>query len=740
MSILQNDREVLDEGRKNTLENDPTIDVEASVRDRIITRLVDTLEEKDIGQKVKNMWSQANNDRAEWLRRQEEYLSTIDEFIDPIYESSTDWGSTLHLPTILTVCKTFHARMFSAIMSIDPPFTVRARNGANVDRARKIQDLMRYTVHDYANCYQGVANELDAWVWDWVTAGQGFLKAKWLKKYTRFEDVEETVVSKVDLSLNPETGALEPREMLEIIERPVVKTEEVFNGPELVRVPIEDIVVIGGKGEIEPADAVIHREYLTSSDLLSLSDQKIFLKSAVEKVIEAGPSSEERDVMDSLKIIRAQNAGESDINKTFDHDRYEVLEAYLQVDVDGSGIFSDIIVWVSGQTGEILRATYLRRVVKSGLRPFFKIGFHKRFGANNDVGIVELLYSLGKEVDAIHNMKIDTGILTSLPFGFYRPTNAFSNESLPIEPGALIPTSDPQRDIFFPNLGNRTSFGLQEEAALQNHIERLTSISDFNLGLLSGGQGATRTATGSRLLAGESSANLDIFLQRLNRGWKSALVYLFGLLQEKLPPGLEYRILGDDGNEYFDQVESKAEIQGKYDFELEANSSNSNPALQQERANQIYQLTQNPIDLQLGLVNPGNRYEAVRNLLVSLGVKDISKYLTKPMNVLRVFTPLEIADRLLRGSDVPLDPTQDLQGFIDFVASILESDDMLGQFSENDIAALVAKSQEAQQMLAALQTSQNDQAVIRQQGLNSDAFFGGGLQGRIEADSSQGVI
>lgn len=740
MAILQNDREVLEKGRENTLNSDPAIDVEVSLRDQILKKLVKKLEEQQIGKKVVDMWSMANSDRSEWLRRQEEYLTQVDEFIDPIYDSSTDWGSTLHLPTILTVCKTFHARMYAALMNIDPQFTVRARTGANTDKARKIQDLMRYTINDYANGYQGIANEVDAWLWDWVTAGQGFLKARWKRKFTRFEDIEETIVPQTTLQTNPETGDLEEISFDALVERPVTRMEELFNGPELRRVPIEDIVVIGGKGEIEDADAVIHRDRITSSDLLHLADQKIFDKEAVETVIKKGPSTELGGLADGLAVQRKMNAGDAGLTKDYDHDRYEVLEAYLQVDVDGSGIFSDIVVWVNTETRTILRATYLRRIMKSGLKPFFKIGFHKRFGTENDVGIIELLYSLGREIDAMHNMKIDSGILTSLPWGFYRPTNAFSNESLPIEPGALIPTSDPQRDVFFPNLGNRTSFGMQEEASLQNYIERLTSISDFNLGLLSGGQGATRTATGSRLLAGETSANLDIFLQRLNRGWKPCLVYLFNLLQDKIPSGLEYRVIGGDGQEYFGLVENKDELIGKYDFEIEANSSNSNPALQLERANQIYQLTQNPIDLQLGLVNPGNRYEAVRNLLISLGIKDISKYLTKPAQIVRVFSPQEIADRLLRGGDVPLDPTQDLQGFIDFVAVIMNEEELLGQFSESDVGALLAKAQEAEQMMASLQTANNDQMVLRQQGINSDAFFGGGLQGRIEADSSQGVI
>lgn len=737
MSEIQDDAKIVDD--RKPIQDTDVQKVTVSLREQISERLMKKLEEMNIGQKVDNMWSQGMSDRTKWLERQEEYLLEVDEFIDPIYDSATDWGSTLHLPVIFTVCKTFHARMFAALMSIDPPFTMRSRSAANVDRARSLQELMRYTISDWANENQGVQDDVDAWLWDWITAGQGILKARWHRQFTRFEDVEETLVPRVVLVTDPESGQLVQSMSLETEEKLVSRMEKVYEGPCLEYTPFEDVLIIGGKGNVNKADAVLHRQRLTASDLFTLADQGVFDSDKVDKVVKGGNSSESKDASDAVKVQRQLNAGETGLDKNYDLDRYEIIEAYIRCDVDGSGINSDLIVWVHPQTKSILRATYLRRAMKTGLRPFFKIGFHKRYGADNDVGMVELLYSLGKEIDAMHNMKIDTGILTSLPWGFYRPTNAFNAEKMPISPGDLIPTSDPQRDVFFPNLGNRTSFGVQEEAALMNQIERLTSINDMSFGMLSGQQGVTRTATGADLLAGETSSNLNIYIQRMNRGWKQALKYVFHLLQQKMPDGLEYRITGEDGNDYFKTVRNKQELEGMYDFELEPNSANSNPRLQQQRAQQIYQITQNPIDLQLGLVSPLERYEAIRGVLVSIGIKDVSRYIRKPAQMLRVFTPLEIANRILSGIDVPLDPTQDLQGFISFVQGILEEDELLGQFGQSDVAALVAKMQEAQGLMQALQQAQNDQMVLRQQGINSSALFGGGLQGRVESDSSQGV-
>src|SRR5690606_23358519 len=193
-----------------------------------------------------------------------------------------------------------------------------------------------------------------------------------------------------------------------------------------------------------------------------------------------------------------------------------------------------------------------------------------------------------------HNINSDIGILISMPIGFYRPTaTTLKPDGLPIVPGTLVPVDNPQTDVAFPNMGVRTAFGFQEAAALQSQIDRLTSISELNLGII-GGQGVTRTATGARALLGESSNNLNIYLQRINRPWKRLLHYLFAMLQHRLPPGLEFRIQGNDGNQYWRTVKTRQEIAGSYDFELESNSASSNKQVQVETANLLYQITNNP--------------------------------------------------------------------------------------------------------------------------------------------------
>ena len=723
MSELNQDKDVVRK-RKNPLKDDESQDlkVTASLRDQQLDDLARKLDDDNVGQKIVNMWFQANADRSEWLQRQEKYLQEIDEFINPIYEQAMDWSSNLHLPVILTVCKTMHARFYAALLGIDPPFVVRSRKAANADRAMLIEELMRYTLRDWCNKHDGVEEQVDRWLWDWVVRGVGLLKCRWHKEFTRFKDVETEQIEDVTLDMDPATGESIPVPVMREVEREVVKTEEVFNGPMLERVPIEDLVIVGGEGDPQKADATIQQAWFTASELWSLSDQKIFRSKVVTDVIESGKDYKSGSATtEAIKQRQIEQAGMANLDKEHETDRYKVLEAYIKYDTDGSGITSDLVVWVHERSRKILRATYLRRVMPTGMVPFFKADFHLRHGTEYGVGIVELLYSLGKEIDAQHNIKVDIGILSSMPFGFYRPTSSsLKDEKMPVEPGALIPVDNPSQDIFFPNLGMRTGFGFQEEAALMQQIERLTSISDLNLGVI-GGQGATRTATGTRALLGESSNNLSIYIQRMNRPWKRALRYIFVQLQNRLPKGFQFRVLGDDGDAYWRIIEDRKELEGMYDFELEGNSANSNKQITVEQANMIYQLTQNPIDLQLGLVTPAERYEAIANQLKVNGIKSVSKYVRKPDQAPIKFSPLEIVNRCMAGIDTPLDPTQDLQGFLMLAEEIMRDDELLGQFSPAEASVLAAKQQEAQGLLEAMQAAQQQAAAAMQQHMNTQA-------------------
>lgn len=712
MSDIQNDKLAVIKPR-NKLEN-----VEASLRDQIPEKLLVKLEDLNIGQTVDTLWHRGNADRTNWLERQKAFLADWDEFLVASAEGPFEQSSNLHLPTSFIIAKTYHARMLQALLANEA--TAKPRRADQVERAKAVSGLLQYTISDWANENTGLEDMLDLWVWDWVTTGVGLTKWKWDRKYTRFQDVEMVVQAAPSRFETAQDGTQREVTRGQKVEVEKDRVIETFNGPCAERLAAEDLLLIGGEGDPDRADAVIHRQYLTKSDLYMLADQKIFQTDAVDKIIMSGQDYVVgSDVGSEIKDQRAQNAGKNEANTEADLDRYQILEAYLRIDVDESGIDSEIIVWVHARTQAVLRATYLHRVNKAGKRPFTKIDFHKRPGQDYGMGLVEVLFPLSKEMDMMHNSRIDFGMLSTMPFAFYRASSSLDPETINFEPGQLIPVDDPQRDVFFPNLGNRTSFGFQEEAALQTMVERLTGISDLNLGVLSGSQGATRTATGARALVGEANANLDVHLRRLFRGWKKSLEYLLSMLQQRVDPGLGFRVTGDLGHDYWLYIQDRDDIGGDFDFDLDPSSAASNPSVRQERAGQVLQLAANPLFLQMGIVSAGNLYEAVKNQLVAVGIKDFSKYITKPAGFNAQLSPEEISNRALRGENVPILPTDDNEGFLEFFKQLMASDELLGQFDESEIAVLAGQARDRQALLAALQKQAAQAANIQQQQINS---------------------
>jgi hypothetical protein len=89
-----------------------------------------------------------------------------------------------------TVCKTYHARFISALLDIDPPFSVKARREDGTDAIQPIEDLMKFTLFSWANSGEGIDEVVDTWVWNWCTTGTGIVKNRWLVEYEKYIDVE----------------------------------------------------------------------------------------------------------------------------------------------------------------------------------------------------------------------------------------------------------------------------------------------------------------------------------------------------------------------------------------------------------------------------------------------------------------------------------------------------------------------------------------------------------------------
>ncbi len=714
MSLIQDDKEVV-QGKQN---RKALKGIEASLRDQVQKKLYKKLKDLDVGSIVSKIWTDGNSDRNEWLKRQQMFLDDLDVFVNEGANGPFEGSSSLHIPMPLTACKALHARFLQSIYGIEPPFNAKPRRPDSIERTQLMQDVMQYTIKDWANNYQGIEKTIDYWIWAWVTTGCGILKRRWDCQYEIYSEVKQVPEYAAPKIQRDAEGNEVVIPQMKLVEREFEVTKKIFEGPIADYVFNEDLLIIGGGGDPQLADSVHHRVAMTASELWTLADRGIFDADTVKEIVEGGKDHLNGMEGNDIKNQRHNNAGLNDIDSESRLDRYNIIESYMSVDVTDSGINSKVVVWTHERSRKLLHANYLRRMNKAGEVPFHKIDFHIRPGEAYGIGLLEMLHPLSVELDAMHNMRVDNGIMTNMPVGFYRASSSIDPKTIPYSPGTLIPLDDPQRDIYFPTFSNRTAYGFQEESALYTVVERLTGVNDMITGAMTGAQGATRTATGARALLSESSANLDVFLRRLQRGFRGYLKGLSHDVQERIPKGLAFRVTGEGGNDYFAQVREQEDIAGDWDFEMSANSSTSNPAIQQERTSQVYQSQLNPLLIQMGVANPSTIYTAYKEWLKGLGVKDWAAYAQKPPQYMTNLTPEDEANRILRGIPVPVTPEMDHAGFMAYFEEIFGSDELLGQFTEEQAKALAVQNKQHEQMLQALEAQAAQMANSQQMQMN----------------------
>ena len=712
MSDIQNDKKVLD--NRKSIADEPG--VKAPLRDQIDRTLLEKLRKDKFGLMVIDSWQKANAERSTWLERMRAYLKDWDEFVVGTTDGPFEHSSDLHLPTTFTVVKTYHARMLAALRANQP--NPKPRRPDAVERAASVQATMEYAIKKWCNNEEGAAAQLDRWIWDWCWQGVSTLKVRWNVEFESFVDVVETPEERIDFIEGPD-GETIPQRGLGMVETTQERLIKTYDNPMMETVPEEDLLIIGGEGDPQRADLILQQQWLTASDLWTSADRGIFDKALIKDIIQGGKDYRSGDQSTNIKHDKAVAAGKSQADSEQELDRYRVIEVYAKRDVTGTGINSEIIAWVHANTGKVLRATYLRRANRAGKRPYSRIEFHKRHGQDYPIGLVEILYPYGKEIDSIHNMRIDSGMIANTPVIFYRASSSINPQVIQYEPGTMIPVEDPQRDIFVPNFGNRTAFGLQEEAQIQTVIERLTGISDLSLGANSGTQGALRTATGARALQGEANANLDVHLRRLFDGWRKVQQLVLYYMQDRIPEGFTFRLQGNDGNDYWAYIESREDIAGDFDFEIDPTSADSNPEIRQQKAMTTFNTVLNPLLIQLGIVNQRNIYEAAKDVLKARGIQDWGRFVSEPIDQRLVMTPEEEANRVIRGIDVPVTLQGDHQGFIEFVELLSSKPELLGQFSEDATIALARQRDQHAQMLEALQQLEGQQANLRQMQANA---------------------
>jgi hypothetical protein len=123
--------------------------------------------------------------------------------------------------------------------------------------------------------------------------------------------------------------------------------------------------------------------------------------------------------------------------------------------------------------------------------------------------------------------------------------------------------------------------------------------------------------------------------------------------------------------------------------------------------------------LQLGIITPTQRWEALKNWFMSRQIKNFAHFIAKPQGYQYTNAPIEEINQLLRGIQVPVLPQGDHEGFLQLWEEFKNNDELLGQFNEQQTILVEVQARKHAQMLQALQAQQAQLANTQQQQMNA---------------------
>jgi hypothetical protein len=199
----------------------------------------------------------------------------------------------------------------------------------------------------------------------------------------------------------------------------------------------------------------------------------------------------------------------------------------------------------------------------------------------------EKLYKTQGELNDLHKTLMDNAWLAMQKIFVKRRTLTGEEWEQPtVYPGAMW-EEDNQGDIRTLEVGDVKAIGMELEQMLLSFAERISNITAWNLGTQA--QGGGKTATEFAGVMQEGNIGRESLLQRCYGVMKKICQWTYDYYSERMPEGLERRILGPQGEEIFPSPENMAQftekginpqwsqedIAGQYDYEWQGTSQNA---------------------------------------------------------------------------------------------------------------------------------------------------------------------
>lgn len=379
------------------------------------------------------------------------------------------------------------------------------------------------------------------------------------------------------------------------------------------------------------------------------------------------------------KKARLDSAGIETYTAMIESMPIKCYEGCVKYAIDDSGERKECIFLALPEIDMYLAGKPLHVVSRIGKRPWRLASFIPRWGTIYGKGIPELVRHLHRELDAIHNQRIDAGNMVIAPFFFFRAASGFDPKAIAVKPATGIPLDDPQRDVYFPDYNPaRLSVSFQEENIIMDLISKLTYLPPSAFGRETSSR---PTARGTIALIAESGQPFNLLAGRVLKFVLGLVTDTRKMYEEHWSKNYARSILDEKGRQMW-SVLSPEMIAGDYLAFSEVDLEASNVAFEKQADQVMFQtLGMDPFVNQ----NPAFAWEIRANYITSLGKKDVEKYIgPKPDMEVNPGVVDDENQMMLRGQRVNVSPKDDdvihMNGHMKFkreMASVMAPEEMM---------------------------------------------------------------
>jgi len=466
------------------------------------------------------------------------------------------WMCGRSLKIAQSIVEMLVARLFPAIWNED---TMKWKPVEYTDKKRTddVNKIMKWT----AVVWMKVRRDVLDLVRTCISMGTVFTEPYWYVKKRDLGDVKEEPEMGPDGQpvIDPSTGEAQTIEtkMLQVEEKPAIKN-----------ISLTDVLLQPGATDIQK-EPIIKRENFYYYELEQEQNEGI-----VENVTDKLKESLDKNIFTKFGAELEKAEKVQDLNAKRRNSLVECIVWYGPFDANEDGFPEEIAVRVAVKDEIYLQGFETAKISRKGIRPLVQTNFLNRMFKALGIGVLEQVKPLAEEIDACFRQIQDANTLGIMKWGFYDPNSDYDPEEHVAKPRAMYPVTNPQQNVYFPDMNVPIERLINAIRLLMEFVERLTAASSYVMGKESNIVGGSGTATRTQAIMSSADARFNLPSMNMRDGVADVMTQIFDLCFLNMPEGLEKRILGENHEPVFESGQAiKEAFYTQMDCYLEPNAA-----------------------------------------------------------------------------------------------------------------------------------------------------------------------